>query len=193
MSPLSTLGKNAALDGLRTSATHMGLMNKGADITGVTGVTSTDTLTKASHGLANGDMVILSALTGGNLIVAGDPYFVVASATNTFQLALTPAGAAIDIGTDLSSATVNRVTELSGGSPAYARKTIAWNNAAAAVLDDSTNGNPFDVPAGSNVDYQTLHTASTAGNVLMVAPVTRESFAGQGTYTATDVKVNATS
>jgi hypothetical protein len=193
MGVLTTAGKNAALDGFRTSATHMGLQTKGPNITGVTGVTSTDTFTKTAHGLANGDLVVLSGLTGGSGLVAGDPYFVVSTAANTFQLALTPGGSAVDLGSDVTAATVNKLTEITGGTPAYARKAIAWNAAAAAVLDDSTNGAAFDVPPGAVVDYQSLHTASTAGSVLAIDDVTQETFGGQGTYTATDFKVNAIS
>jgi hypothetical protein len=188
MGVLTTAGKNAALDGFRTSATHMGLQTKGPNITGVTGVTSTDTFTKTAHGL-----VVLSGLTGGSGLVAGDPYFVVSTAANTFQLALTPGGSAVDLGSDVTAATVNKLTEITGGTPAYARKAIAWNAAAAAVLDDSTNGAAFDVPPGAVVDYQSLHTASTAGSVLAIDDVTQETFGGQGTYTATDFKVNAIS
>src|SRR3954466_5480891 len=98
--PLTTAGKNAALAGLQSVATFEGLFSKGADITAVTGVTSTDTFTKTAHGLANGDVVTLSSLTGGSLLVAGDPYYIIATAANTFQLALTSGGTAIDLGTD---------------------------------------------------------------------------------------------
>lgn len=195
MSPLTILGKNTALDGLRVAATHMGLFSKGADITAVTGVTATDIFTKTAHGLASGDLVTFAAQTGATGIIAGDPYFVSATnlAANTFSVALTPGGAIVDLVTDLTTATVNKWTEISGGAPAYARKAIAWAVAALGVLDDSTNGLPFDVPAGANVDAQALFSAVTAGNLLELAPVTRESFGAQGVYTSTDAKVNAIS
>lgn len=192
--PLTISGKNAALAGLQSVATFEGLFSKGADITGVTAVTSTDTFTKTAHGLSNGDLVTVSSITGGGSIIAGDPYYVASVATNTFQLAQTAGGSAVDVGAaDITAATVNKWTELSGGSPAYARKSIAWNAAAAGVSDDSTNGNAFDVPASANVDAQALHSASTGGTLYALMPVTRESFAGQGVYTSTDVKVTATS
>lgn len=192
MSPLTIAGKNVALDGLKAASTHEGLYTKGADITAVTGVTSTDTFTKTAHGLVNGDVVTLSGLTGGSGLVAGDPYFVIGSTANTFQLSLTSGGSAIDLVTDVTAATVNKWTELSGGSPAYARKTIAWGTTAAGVMDDSTNGNAFDVPAGANVDAQSLHSALTVGTLYSLMPVTRETYAAQGVYTSTDVKVTGT-
>ena len=50
--------------------------------------------------------------------------------------------------------------EISGGSPAYARKAIAWNSAASGSMDDSTNGVELDVPAGTTVSYVGLWSAS---------------------------------
>ncbi|MCG7203959.1 phage tail fiber protein [Streptomyces arenae] len=59
-----------------------------------------NTLTSPAHGLANGTRVLVfplmaEALPGG--LSAGTVYYVVSSATNTFQLAATAGGSAIDI------------------------------------------------------------------------------------------------
>lgn len=79
--------------------------------------------------------------------------------------------------------------ELTGGSPAYARKAIAWNAASGGSMDDSTNGAVFDVPAGSTVAWITGW--NTAGTVrYFKKQVTSESFAGQGTYTVTDADLD---
>ena len=75
--------------------------------------------------------------------------------------------------------------EVSGGSPAYARKAINWNAATAGTIDDST-APVFDVPAGTTVAFAGLWDAATAGNFLGYADVTDEAFAAQGTYTLTD-------
>jgi hypothetical protein len=59
---------------------------------------STDICTKAGHDLATGDPVTLSTtgtLPGG--LSAGGTYFIVAATTDTFKLAETPNGTAIDI------------------------------------------------------------------------------------------------
>jgi hypothetical protein len=78
--------------------------------------------------------------------------------------------------------------ELSGGSPAYARKAITWNAAAAGALDN--NANPvFDVPAGVTVAWAGLWSASSAGTFYGSADVTDEAFAAQGTYTLTDFDI----
>ena len=82
----------------------------------------------------------------------------------------------------------NGANELSGGSPAYARKAITWNAASAANLDN--NANPvFDVAAGSTVAYVGLWSAVSSGTFYGSAAVTSEAFAGQGTYTVSDADV----
>lgn len=186
MGVFSTAGKNVMLDGVRAVITHVGLFDSAAPLTSVTGVTSSDTFTKTSHGLADGDIVVLSALSGGVGLVVGRVYFVVGSAANTFQLALTPGGAAVDLGSDVSSVTVTELVEIAGGSPAYARKAITWNAAANGAVDDVSVASAFDVPAGATVDYVGYWSASSAGTLYAVDDVTPELFAAQGTYTLTD-------
>jgi hypothetical protein len=66
---------------------------------------STDVCTKAGHDLHNGDPVTLS--TSGTLpagLSAGGTYYVINATTDTFKLALTPNGTAVDI-TDTGSGT----------------------------------------------------------------------------------------
>jgi len=70
--------------------------------------------------------------------------------------------------------------ELSGGSPAYARKTITVNAASGgsrALNADVT----FDVPAGATVAYVGYWAAGPTW--LGSDQVTSESYSGQGTYT----------
>ena len=59
-----------------------------------------DAFTSNGHGYANGDQVVLSALTGATGVVAGPAYYVRDVTTNTFKLALTLGGAAIDVTLD---------------------------------------------------------------------------------------------
>lgn len=61
------------------------------------------------------------------------------------------------------------LNELSGGSPAYARKAKTWNAAAAASMSDS-NFPTFDIPAGSTVGYISTWTALSGGTFLEYAP-----------------------
>ena len=82
----------------------------------------------------------------------------------------------------------NGANEVTGGSPAYARKAVAWNAADAGNIN--LNGTAvFDVPASTTVAYVGLwNTAGTAwyGSI----DVTDEVFANQGTYTLTDADLN---
>lgn len=195
--PYTTAGRNNMLDcGLRNvtptiSVTHAGLFTKGANKTG-TAAASTDLISITSHGYSAGDLVVVSGLTGGAGLTAGWPYFVIAAGltSGAFAVSETSGGSAVDITSDASGLTANKLTELSGGSPAYARKAIAFNAAALALIDDSTNGAVFDVPAAAVVDYVSMHTALTSGTLMFVGAVTQETFGAQGTYTLSDAKLD---
>lgn len=79
--------------------------------------------------------------------------------------------------------------ELSGGSPAYARKAITWNAASGGSMDDS-NVPVFDVPPATTVSFVGFWSAVTAGVFYGSADVTDEVFANQGTYTLTDADLD---
>ena len=189
--PYTIAGKNAMLDELGSLMTHCGLMTATA-ITGVTGTASTDLLTKSSHGLSNGNVVVLTLLGAGEGtgLFNDVPYFVVGVSGNDFQLSETAGGSAINFSTDIADCTVTKYVEISGGSPAYARQAVAYASAAVGVLDDSTNGAEFDVPAGGVVDAIGYFSADTGGTLYAIDPVTQETFAGQGTYTLTNATHN---
>lgn len=74
--------------------------------------------------------------------------------------------------------------ELTGGSPAFARKAMSWGAASASAI---TGAPVFDVAAGTTVTYfgvcvsSTLTTADLRDKVA----VTSQAFASQGTYTVT--------
>ena len=79
--------------------------------------------------------------------------------------------------------------EITGGSPAYARKAITWNAAGSGTMDDS-NVPVFDVPASTTVSYVGFWSLVTGGTFYGSANVTDEVFAGQGTYTLTDADLD---
>lgn len=82
--------------------------------------------------------------------------------------------------------------ELSGGSPAYARKAVTWNAAASSNLD-SSNAPVFDVPAGSTVTHFGLWSLVSGGTFYGSNSLSSpETFTGQGTYTLTDADVSLT-
>lgn len=79
-------------------------------------------------------------------------------------------------------------TELSGGSPAYARKSVTW--ASASGGSKAVSGTvAFDVPAAATVKSVAFWTASSGGTLLGYFDVTDETFTGQGTYTLTSGSV----
>lgn len=73
-------------------------------------------------------------------------------------------------------------TEPSGGSPAYARKSLTWGAASGGVI---TVAPTFDIPTGTTIVGAGVHTAVTAGTYLDGASVTSQAFASQGTYLVT--------
>lgn len=83
-------------------------------------------------------------------------------------------------------------SELSGGSPAYARKAITW--AAPSGGNDVTNAAvTFDVPAGADVAYGGLWTAPTGGSWVGGGALTAsEHFTGQGEYRLNSATIAAT-
>lgn len=195
--PYTTAARNNMLDcGLRTTTptigiTHASLWTKQASKTG-TATASSDLVNITSHGYSAGDVVVLSGLTGGAGLTSGWVYFVIATGltSNVFSISETSGGTAVDITSDASGLTANKLVEMSGGSPAYARKAIAFASPALALIDDSTNGAVFDVPAAGEVDYVGFHTASSAGTIMALNPVTQEIFGAQGTYTLSDAKLD---
>lgn len=83
----------------------------------------------------------------------------------------------------------NGANEVTGGNPAYARKSITWNGADAGAMDDS-NAPEFDVPASTTIKYVGLWSADSGGTFYGSDAVTNEAFAAQGKYTLTDMDLD---
>jgi hypothetical protein len=81
--------------------------------------------------------------------------------------------------------------EVTGGSPAYARKSVTWNAASSGNLDNS-NTSVFDVPAGTTIRRVGFFDAVTAGTYYGDADITDETYGSQGTYTVTDADITLT-
>ena len=73
---------------------------------------SDDLITVAGHGLADGDKIQFTALTGGAGLEINKTYFVVNKTTGNFQVADSSGGSAIDFTTDISAGTFEPVTDL---------------------------------------------------------------------------------
>lgn len=61
---------------------------------------TTETITLANHGLANGTAIQFANLPGGSALDMVTTYYVVNATTNTFQVALTSGGSAINLAKD---------------------------------------------------------------------------------------------
>ncbi len=74
--------------------------------------------------------------------------------------------------------------EVTGGTPAYARKAIAWGAASASAI---TGAPVFDVPSGTTVTFAAVANTATAGAATIrdSVAVTSQAFASAGTYTVT--------
>jgi len=83
--------------------------------------------------------------------------------------------------------------EITGGSPAYARKSLTWN-AASGGSKTLSNTPTFDVPASTTVAYVGLWSAVSGGTYYGYIDVTDEVYAAQGTYQITSgtLDLNAT-
>jgi hypothetical protein len=70
---------------------------------------SDDFITATGHTFSNGDQVTFTSLTGGAGLTANIRYFVRDAATNVFKVATTVSGAAVDVTTNYTAATVERI------------------------------------------------------------------------------------
>lgn len=80
--------------------------------------------------------------------------------------------------------------EVTGGSPAYARKAATWSAAASGSVAMS-NQPVFDVPA-TTIRRVGFFSLSTGGTYYGDAEITDEVFAAQGTYTVTAGTISLT-
>lgn len=83
-----------------------------------------------------------------------------------------------------------QANEISGGSPAYARKAVTWGGASAGVATQSGSA-VFDVPAGTEVQWIGFSTASTSGTGKGAIPVGSQTPKEYTVDTSTDVFTSA--
>ncbi len=74
--------------------------------------------------------------------------------------------------------------EVSGGSPAYARKALGWSAAASSATSGSA---AFDVPSGTTVSHfgACASNVATTNDVRDSVAIGPQTFSSQGTYTIT--------
>jgi hypothetical protein len=82
-------------------------------------------------------------------------------------------------------------TEISGGSPAYARQQVAWG--ASSQGDASLSGpETFDIPAGATVSHFAYFSASTGGTRGGYGALSASEgpYGAQGTYVVTAATID---
>jgi hypothetical protein len=82
-------------------------------ITGATAAASTDLISKTSHGLAAGDAVYFTTLTGGTGLALSTTYYVIADGltTDAFKVGTTPTDTAVDITVDYSTVALKKIAD----------------------------------------------------------------------------------
>lgn len=73
-------------------------------------------------------------------------------------------------------------SEVTGGSPAYARLAVTWTAPSGGLIRPTANL-VFNIPAAGVVDEWRGFTASSGGTDYGGELLTEETFAAQGTYT----------
>lgn len=119
------LSQSGSLDALREAMVRRlmtfdmfgspGIPTNNGDSFAVTGTASTDLINATAHGLSDGDRVRFPALAGGAGLTADTGrYFVRDATADTFKVAATVGGTAIDITTNYSSGTCQRYENVAG-------------------------------------------------------------------------------
>lgn len=106
--------------------------------------------------------------------------------TSTMKNTLSDAykGAATHAALYTSAPTSTQGTEATGGSPAYARKSLSWGSSSAGVV--SASAVTFDVASGQTIVGAGVHSSATVNTAYLDgASVTSQAFASQGTYQLT--------
>lgn len=70
--------------------------------------------------------------------------------------------------------------EVSGGSPAYARKALTWTSGSTGT---ATSSAVFDVPTSTTPAWSGIWSATTAGTFRDKADIVDQTFSSQGTLT----------
>lgn len=83
-------------------------------------------------------------------------------------------------------------SEVTGGSPAYARKAVTWSSATGGVA--SASGLPtFDIPTSTTVTYLGLWSAVTGGTYKGKIAISSQAFSSQGTLPIASIALDLNS
>lgn len=81
-------------------------------------------------------------------------------------------------------------SEVTGGSPAYARKAASWAAASGSSMAMTGSAPVFDIPSGTTVARLGFWGALSGGTFYGDAELTDEVYGGQGTFTLTAATIS---
>jgi hypothetical protein len=118
---------------------------------------ATNRISATAHGLSNVDEVSLTGITTLTNVSANTIYYVVGTAANNFQIALTPGGSAIVIG-DTGSATVHYYADFESSYPNQATvetstKDFEWNGGGQTVTLSTLDGLTLNIDLAAVPSY----------------------------------------
>jgi hypothetical protein len=122
-----------------------------------TGVAATDVITAAGNDFANRDKVVISSITGGAGLTVDTIYFVRDKAGDTFKLAATAGGPAIDFTTDITDAIITALP--TGRISGAATEAGVWDVSINAINADGTSA-ALVFPVGIEPATSSLHTGA---------------------------------
>ena len=82
-------------------------------------------------------------------------------------------------------------SELTGGSPAYARQAVTWTAGPTDGISSGALAAAFDVPPATTITHIGLWTAASGGTFIDKAPLSA-TFASQGTLQVTSLTYTQT-
>jgi hypothetical protein len=149
---------------------------------------SDDFVTATGHTFSNGDQVTFTSLTGGAGLTANIRYFVRDAATNVFKVATTVSGAAVDVTTNYTAATVERIVAV----------VINTRNVAPFIVGPKPDGTAVGGDARGlraiNIAMSREASTEVASGQDSIAIGTRSSATGSyGTAVGRLARANATS
>lgn len=138
--------------------------------------TNSETITSSSHGFSNGDVVIYFSNGGAAIggLTNGDGYFVVNTATDTFQVSLTSGGGPINLtGTGNSSQAFLKIDNTfylpDHGFVTGQEVTYTEDSGSISTLTDATNYFIIKVTAHT-IKLATTHANAIAGTTINILP-----------------------
>jgi hypothetical protein len=134
-------------------------------VTGATISAATNLVTKATHGLAAGDRVTFSLLTGGTGLSTGVTYYVIASGltANDFKVSTTSGGSEVDVTVNYTTASYVKSVTFSGNWVNRGTYLGKFN----ALLVVGAGGGTISATVGDSVFTVTV-PASTGNRIIRI-------------------------